>query len=77
MNFKYRVLALNFTSKTSKRKTFAETEEEMRGFSFHKFPEGSLYMLTNYSADSIKRINKILSDEFSEINFEYKYEVEG
>lgn len=77
MNFKYRVLALNFTSKTSKRKTFAETEEEMRGFSFHKFSEGSLYMLTNYSADSIKRINKILSDEFSEINFEYKYEVEG
>lgn len=74
--FKTRVLHLKFSSKQNpKRKIFAETEEEMRGFSFHKFPEGQLYMLTNYSADSIKKINEILSDEFPEVKFEYKYEI--
>ena len=63
---------LRFSERPSKRKTFAETEEEMRGFDFYKFPQGDLYLLTNYSASSIRQINKVLDKAWPECAMAYR-----
>lgn len=72
--FKSTALPLKTSKKQSKRKLFAETEEEMRGFSFHKFPEGDLYMLTNYSAASIQKISAELNKLWPEMAMTFEYE---
>lgn len=72
--FKTRILQAKFSSnQNTKRKIFAETEAEMRGFSFYKFQQGELYLLTNYSAEAIKKINQTITEEFPEVKFEYRY----
>ena len=71
--FKSKVLNLKLSERKSKRKIFAEMEEEMRGFDFYKFTEGELYLLTNYSAECIKKINELLNDLFSDMKLTYKY----
>jgi len=63
---------LRFSSRPSKRKVFAATEEEMRGFDFYKFPQGDLYLLTNYSASSIRQINKVLDKAWPECAMAYR-----
>lgn len=71
--FKEKVLHLQYTTKKSKRKLFGETEEDMRGFDFYKFREGELYLLVNYSGDSIRKINELLNDKFPETKLQYVY----
>ena len=48
-------------------------EEEMRGFDFYKFTEGELYLLTNYSAECIKKINELLNEMFPDMKLIYEY----
>lgn len=69
--FKRKVLDAERDKKPSKRKLFAETEEEMRGFAFHKFDDGDLYLLTNFSAEKIKSINEDLNQMFPECKLKY------
>lgn len=71
--FKKKVLNLKFSERKSKRKIFGQTREEMRGFSFHKFEEGELYLLTNYSAAMIIQINEMLNEMFPEEKLEYVF----
>lgn len=71
--FKSKVLNLKLSERKSKRKIFAEIEEEMRGFDFYKFKEGELYLLTNYSAECIKKINELLNEMFPDMKLIYKY----
>ena len=71
--FKSKVLNLKLSERKSKRKIFAETEEEMRGFDFYKFKEGELYLLTNYSAECIKKINESLNEMFPDMKLIYNY----
>lgn len=74
--FKATVLNLKVgkSAKKSPRRTFAETEEEMRGFSFYKFSQGDLYLLTNYSSDSIKKIHAALNELYPQFKFNMQQE---
>lgn len=69
--FREKVLTLQVSTKKTKRKIFAETEAEMRGFSYYKFSEGELYLLTNYSASYIRKINAALNEIFPTIQIQY------
>ena len=71
--FKSKVLNLKLSERKSKRKIFAETKEEMRGFDFYKFKEEELYLLTNYSAECIKKINELLNEMFPDMKLIYEY----
>lgn len=71
--FKNDVLPLQPSHKQSQRKLFATTEEEMRGFGFYKFPEGNLYLLTNYSASSIQNIVRKIGEVWPEYQMSYQY----
>lgn len=71
--FKDKALQLKFSNKNTKRKIFAETEAEMRGFANHCFKENSLYMLTNYSSDYLKKINTKLDECFPECKLDFIY----
>lgn len=71
--FSQAVTAYSFFGKrATKRKVFAYSEEEMRGFSFHKF-EGGLYLLTNYSANSLQRINQGITTLFPDCQIKFHY----
>ena len=70
-NFKRKVLDEERNKKPAKCKLFAETEEEMRGLSFHKFNDEDLYLLTNFSAEKIKSINEDLNQMFPECKLKY------
>lgn len=74
--FKATVLHLKVGKSTRKspRRTFAETEEEMRGFSFYKFPQGDLYLLTNYSSNDIKKIHAALNELYPQFKFNIQQE---
>ena len=61
-----------FGKRATKRKVFAYSEEEMRGFPFHRF-EGGLYLLTNYSANSLQRINQGIAALFPDCKIEFHY----
>ena len=63
---------LFFGKKPAKRQTFAANEEEMRGFTSHKFSD-NLYLLTNYSAGSLQHINDDLSELFPDIQITLSY----
>lgn len=69
--FREKVLTLQVSTKKTKRKIFAETEAEMRGFSYYKFSEGELYLLTNYSASYIRKINAALNEIFPIMQINY------
>lgn len=71
--FEEKVLALRLTNTKTKRKIFAKTEEEMRGFCFHKFDDTELYMLTNYNAEYIRKIIEKLSEMFEIEKVKYVY----
>ena len=71
--FKKNALQIRFSNKATKRKIFAETEAEMRGFTCHCFEENSLYMLTNYNADCLRKINEKLDACFPKCQLGYIY----
>lgn len=62
-----------FFEKSKVRKVFSMDEVDMRGFGHHMF-HGRLYMLTNYSADTLGKIRKQLLELFPMVTLELKYE---
>ena len=59
-------------TKNSKRVIFSTNSDDIR-FSKHKFLQGELYLCTNYSAESIHKINQKLDDLFPNLILKYVY----
>ena len=71
--FKTVALGIKFNNKQSTRKIFATTEADMGRFAHHKFKEGELYLMKNYSSDSIQKINNFLNEDFPKVKMDYVY----
>lgn len=71
--FAEKALAIKTTARATKRKVFAESEEDMRGFAFHKFSD-NLFLLKNQNSAQVELINKQLNDAFPEEAIDYSFE---
>ena len=71
--FAEKALAIKTTVRATKRKVFAESEEDMRGFTFHKFSD-TLYLLKNQNSAQVELINKQLNEAFPEETIDYIFE---
>ena len=65
-------LAVKTTAGATERKVFAESEEVMRGFTFHKFSD-TLFLLKNQNSAQVELINKQLNEVFPEEAIDYIY----
>lgn len=71
--FAEKALAIKTTARATKRKVFAESEEDMRGFAFHKFSD-TLFLLKNQNSAQVELINKQLNEAFPEEAIDYSFE---
>lgn len=60
-------------SKASKRNIFDDKPDDMKQFGFYKFPEGELYLLTNYSAQGIQTICGKIHELFPNVSISFEY----
>ena len=60
-------------SKASKRNIFDDKPDAMKQFGFYKFPEGELYLLTNYSSSGIQSICDKIHELFPNVSIAFNY----
>lgn len=68
--FKSDVLGMKISKRAKNRIIFSDKEEDMRGLSHYKFPQGDLYMLTNFSSETIQKVHILLNQLYPNCSYQ-------